>query len=112
MASSSPQKKTPPRNSKRKKNFSVYFTQYSDEQTPTFFLWARSLAICHQKFVFPILSPDPGNDTNISLGKYSLMWRKNRGAASFTPPLRRANNTVLQKNASVAGNRRVPITPV
>jgi len=73
-----------PRNSKR--NFSVYFTQYSDDQPQPFFLWGPLPAICTQEIVLPILSPDSRHDSNIHCGKYSLAFvAENRGRGQVYP---------------------------
>lgn len=78
----------------------VYFTQYSDDN-PNILLVGPLPGDLHQEIVFPILSPDPGTDSSIHFGKYSLHVGGNRGRGQVYPTGEKSNNTVY--NASVAG---------
>jgi apocytochrome f len=55
----------------------------------------------HQEIVFPILSPDPGSDSSIHFGKYSIHVGGNRGRGQVYPTGEKSNNGVF--NASVDG---------
>jgi apocytochrome f len=55
----------------------------------------------HQEIVFPILSPDPAEDSTIHFGKYQLHVGGNRGRGQVYPTGEKSNNTIF--NASAAG---------
>jgi apocytochrome f len=78
----------------------VYFTQYSEDQ-PNILLVGPLPGDNHQEIVFPLLSPDPGADSNIHFGKYQLHVGGNRGRGQVYPTGEKSNNGVY--NASVAG---------
>lgn len=56
----------------------------------------------YQEIVFPVLSPDPRTDKNVSFGKYSVHVGGNRGRGQLYPTGEKSNNSVF--TASVAGN--------
>jgi apocytochrome f len=78
----------------------VYFTQYSDND-PNILLVGPLPGDQHQEIVFPILSPDPGSDSSIHFGKYSIHVGGNRGRGQVYPTGEKSNNGVF--NASVDG---------
>lgn len=55
----------------------------------------------YSEMVFPLLSPDPSKDKNISFLKYPIYLGANRGRGQVYPDGSKSNNTVF--NASVAG---------
>jgi apocytochrome f len=78
----------------------IYYTQYSDDQ-PNILLVGPIPGDQHQEIVFPILSPDPSQDSSIHFGKYQLHVGGNRGRGQVTPEGVKTNNNVF--TASVAG---------
>ena len=78
----------------------VYYTQYSDDQ-PNILLVGPLPGDQHQKIVFPVLSPDPAEDSSIHFGKYQLHVGGNRGRGQVYPTGEKSNNGVF--NASAAG---------
>ena len=79
----------------------IYYTQYSDDQ-PNILLVGPLPGDDHQEIVFPVLSPDPGTDSNIHFGKYQLHVGGNRGRGQVYPTGEKSNNTVY--NAPAAGS--------
>lgn len=55
----------------------------------------------YQEIVFPVLSPDPGTDSSINFGKYSVHLGGNRGRGQIYPAGNNSNNAVF--NAPVSG---------
>ncbi len=55
----------------------------------------------YQEIVFPVLSPDPATNKNVSFGKYSVHVGGNRGRGQVYPTGEKSNNAVY--NASVSG---------
>ncbi|MEB3184635.1 MAG: apocytochrome f [Cyanobacteriota bacterium] len=78
----------------------IYYTQYSDDQ-PNILLVGPIPGDQHQEIVFPILSPDPAEDSSIHFGKYQLHVGGNRGRGQVYPTGEKSNNGVF--NASSAG---------
>ncbi len=78
----------------------IYYTQYSDDQ-PNILLVGPIPGDQHQEIVFPILSPDPSQDSTIHFGKYQLHIGGNRGRGQVTPEGVKTNNNVF--TASAAG---------
>ena len=78
----------------------IYYTQYSDNQ-PNILLVGPIPGDQHQEIVFPILSPDPAQDSSIHFGKYQLHVGGNRGRGQVYPTGEKSNNGVF--NASSAG---------
>ncbi len=78
----------------------IYYTQYSDDQ-PNILLVGPIPGDQHQEIVFPILSPDPAQDSNIHFGKYQLHVGGNRGRGQVTPEGVKTNNNVF--STPVAG---------
>ena len=79
----------------------IYYTQYSDDQ-PNILLVGPLPGDDHQEIVFPVLSPDPGTDSNIHFGKYQLHVGGNRGRGQVYPTGEKSNNTAY--NAPAAGS--------
>ena len=78
----------------------IYYTEYSAEQ-PNILLVGPLPGDQHQEIVFPILSPDPAQDSSIHFGKYQLHIGGNRGRGQVTPEGVKTNNNVF--TATVAG---------
>jgi apocytochrome f len=78
----------------------IYYTEYSAEQ-PNILLVGPLPGDQHQEIVFPILSPDPAQDSSIHFGKYQLHIGGNRGRGQVTPEGVKTNNNVF--SAAVAG---------
>jgi len=77
----------------------IYYTQYSDDQ-PNILLVGPLPGDDHQEIVFPVLSPDPGTDSNIHFGKYQLHVGGNRGRGQVYPTGEKSNNTVYTAPAA------------
>ncbi len=77
----------------------VYYTQYSDE-LPNIILVGPIPGDQHQKIVFPVLAPDPANDSSVHFGKYQLHVGANRGRGQVTPAGEKTNNGVFNASAS------------
>ena len=78
----------------------TYFLPYSDTQ-PNILLVGPLPGEQYQEIVFPVLSPDPGQDKSVSFGKYQIHVGGNRGRGQVYPTGLASNNTVY--NASVSG---------
>ncbi len=78
----------------------IYYTEYSAEQ-PNILLVGPLPGDQHQEIVFPILSPDPAQDSSIHFGKYQLHIGGNRGRGQVTPEGVKTNNNVF--SAAMAG---------
>ncbi|MEB3306688.1 MAG: apocytochrome f [Cyanobacteriota bacterium] len=78
----------------------IYYTQYSEDQ-PNILLVGPLPGDQHQEIVFPILAPDPAQDSSVFFGKYQLHVGGNRGRGQVYPTGEKSNNGVF--NASVAG---------
>jgi len=55
----------------------------------------------YQEIVFPVLAPDPGTDSSVNFGKYSVHLGGNRGRGQVYPTGENSNNTAF--NAPVSG---------
>ncbi len=78
----------------------IYYTQYSESQ-PNILLVGPLPGDQHQEIVFPILSPDPGQDSSVHFGKYQLHIGGNRGRGQVTPEGVKTNNNLF--TAPLAG---------
>ena len=78
----------------------IYYTQYSETQ-PNILLVGPLPGDQHQEIVFPILSPDPSQDSSVHFGKYQLHIGGNRGRGQVTPEGVKTNNNVF--TASIGG---------
>ncbi|MFM7085421.1 MAG: cytochrome f [Cyanobium sp.] len=78
----------------------VYVTTWNEEN-PNILLVGPLPGDDHQKIVFPILSPDPAEDSAIHFGKYQLHVGGNRGRGQVYPTGEKSNNGVF--TASAAG---------
>jgi apocytochrome f len=78
----------------------VYVTTWN-EANPNILLVGPLPGDDHQKIVFPILSPDPSEDSSIHFGKYQLHVGGNRGRGQVYPTGEKSNNSVY--TASAAG---------
>ena len=83
----------------REETEGVYFSQYSDDK-PNILLVGPISGDQHQEVVFPILSPDPKQDSNISFGKYQIHVGGNRGRGQVYPTGDKSNNTILTSSVS------------
>jgi apocytochrome f len=77
----------------------IYYTEYSAEQ-PNILLVGPLPGDQHQEIVFPILSPDPAQDSSIHFGKYQLHIGGNRGRGQVTPEGVKTNNNVFTATAA------------
>jgi len=77
----------------------IYYTQYSEDQ-PNILLVGPLPGDQHQEIVFPILSPDPGTDSAIHFGKYSIHVGGNRGRGQVYPTGEKSNNGVFTAPAA------------
>jgi apocytochrome f len=77
----------------------IYYTQYSETQ-PNILLVGPLPGEQHQTIVFPILSPDPGVDSNIHFGKYQLHVGGNRGRGQVYPTGEKSNNGLFTAPAA------------
>ncbi|MEO1590386.1 MAG: apocytochrome f, partial [Cyanobacteria bacterium J06632_22] len=72
---------------------STYFLPYSEEQE-NILLVGPLPGEQYQEIVFPVLSPDPSKDKNVSFGKYQIHVGGNRGRGQVYPTGQASNNTV------------------
>lgn len=79
---------------------STYFLPYSDTQE-NIVLVGPLPGEQYQEIIFPVLSPDPGQDKSVSFGKYQIHVGGNRGRGQVYPTGQASNNTVY--NATVNG---------
>ena len=79
---------------------STYFLPYSEEQD-NILLVGPVPGEQYQEIVFPILSPDPATDKNVSFGKYQIHVGGNRGRGQVYPTGQATNN--VKYTASKAG---------
>jgi len=70
----------------------VYFTQYSEENE-NIILVGPIPGDQNKEIIFPILSPDPATNSNITFGKYSIHVGGNRGRGQVYPTGEKSNNT-------------------
>lgn len=77
----------------------IYYTQYSADQ-PNILLVGPLPGDQHQEIVFPILAPDPGTDSAIHFGKYSIHVGGNRGRGQVYPTGEKSNNAVYTAPAA------------
>lgn len=78
----------------------TYFLPYSDDQQ-NIVLVGPLPGEQYQEVVFPVLSPNPNENKNVSFGKYQIHVGANRGRGQVYPTGQSTNNTVY--NASAAG---------
>lgn len=79
---------------------STYFMPYSENEE-NIVLVGPLPGEQYQEIVFPVLSPDPGQDKSIKFGKYSVHAGGNRGRGQVYPTGQNSNNTVV--NATTTG---------
>ncbi|MGD1861687.1 MAG: cytochrome f [Leptolyngbyaceae cyanobacterium] len=79
---------------------STYFLPYSEEQD-NILLVGPVPGEQYQEIVFPVLSPDPGQDRTIKFGKYAVHAGANRGRGQVYPSGQNTNNVAIK--SSVAG---------
>ena len=77
----------------------VYVTTWN-EDNPNILLVGPLPGDQHQKIVFPILSPDPSEDSAIHFGKYQLHVGGNRGRGQVYPTGEKSNNNVFTAPAA------------
>ena len=85
----------------------IYYSQYSAD-LPNTYLVGPLPGDQHQEIVFPILAPDPGTDSSIHFGKYSIHVGGNRGRGQVYPTGEKTNNALY--TAPAAGTVQA-ITP-
>lgn len=74
---------------------STYFLPYSDEH-PNWVLVGPVPGEQYQEIVFPVLSPDPSQDSSINFGKYAVHVGGNRGRGQVYPTGQASNNAVYK----------------
>ncbi|MBT9312896.1 cytochrome f [Leptothoe kymatousa] len=72
---------------------STFYTPYSDEH-PNWLLVGPVPGEQYQEIIFPVLSPDPAADKNVSFGKYQVHVGGNRGRGQVYPTGQATNNVV------------------
>jgi len=77
----------------------TYFLPYSSEQE-NIVLVGPLPGEQYQEIVFPILSPDPGQDRNIKFGKYAVHAGGNRGRGQVYPSGENSNNNAVKATLS------------
>jgi apocytochrome f len=77
----------------------IFYSQYSDDLPNTYLVGPIS-GDQHQEIVFPILSPDPGTNSAIHFGKYSIHVGGNRGRGQVYPTGEKSNNGVFTAPAA------------
>ncbi len=82
----------------------TYFLPYSEAQE-NILLVGPLPGEQYQEIVFPILSPDPAQDKNVSFGKYAVHVGGNRGRGQVYPTGVNSNNAVVKStvNGTVTG---------
>ncbi|NMF84395.1 apocytochrome f [Nodosilinea sp. P-1105] len=78
---------------------STYFLPYSEDQE-NIVLVGPLPGEQYQEIVFPVLSPDPGQNKAVSFGKYQVHVGANRGRGQVYPTGQASNNTVYNAIAS------------
>jgi apocytochrome f len=78
---------------------STYFLPYSEDQE-NIVLVGPLPGEQYQEIVFPVLSPDPGQNKSVSFGKYQVHVGANRGRGQVYPTGQVSNNTVFSAIAS------------
>lgn len=78
---------------------STYFLPYSEAQD-NILLVGPLPGEQYQEIVFPILSPDPGQDRNIKFGKYAVHVGGNRGRGQVYPTGQNSNNVAVKSTVS------------
>ncbi|MEM6254439.1 MAG: apocytochrome f [Cyanobacteria bacterium P01_D01_bin.156] len=83
---------------------STFYTPYSDEH-PNWLLVGPVPGEQYQEIIFPVLSPDPAADKNISFGKYQVHVGGNRGRGQVYPTGQATNNVIYtaSKGGVIAG---------
>lgn len=84
----------------KKKVGNLFFQPYNEE-TKNILVIGPIPGKQYEEIVFPILSPDPATNKNVSFLKYPIYVGGNRGRGQVYPDGSKSNNTVY--NASVAG---------
>jgi apocytochrome f len=79
---------------------STYFLPYSADEE-NIVLVGPVPGEQYQEIVFPVLSPDPAQDRNITFGKYAVHVGGNRGRGQVYPTGQNSNNNAVK--ATVAG---------
>jgi apocytochrome f len=77
----------------------IFYSQYSDDQ-PNILLVGPLPGDQHQEIVFPVLAPDPAQDSAIHFGKYQLHVGGNRGRGQVYPTGEKSNNAVFTAPAA------------
>ncbi len=84
----------------KEKTKDIYFQPYSDTQE-NIVLVGPIPGDEYAEIVFPVLSPDPGTDKNVSFLKYAVHVGANRGRGQIYPTGAKSNN--VQWSAPIAG---------
>lgn len=79
----------------------MYIQPYSDAK-PNILVVGPLSGDDYEELTFPILSPDPGTDSNANFGKYQIHVGGNRGRGQLYPTGDKSNNSVY--NATLTGS--------
>lgn len=79
----------------------MYIQPYSDAK-PNILVVGPLSGDDYEELAFPILSPDPGTDSNANFGKYQIHVGGNRGRGQLYPTGDKSNNAVY--NATLTGS--------
>jgi apocytochrome f len=79
----------------------MYIQPYSDAK-PNILVVGPLSGDDYEELTFPILSPDPGTDSNANFGKYQIHVGGNRGRGQIYPTGDKSNNAVY--NATLTGS--------
>jgi apocytochrome f len=92
----------------KKKVGKLYFSPYSEDKK-NILVVGPVAGKKYSEMVFPILSPDPAKDKNISYLKYPIFVGGNRGRGQVYPDGSKSNNTIY--NSPTAG-KILAINPI
>ena len=84
----------------KKKVGNLYFTPYSEDKKNILVIGPIGGKGYETELTFPILSPDPAKDSNVSYLKYPIYVGGNRGRGQVYPDGSKSNNTVYNSPAA------------
>ncbi len=79
----------------------MYIQPYSDAK-PNILVVGPLSGDDYEELTFPILSPDPGTDSNANFGKYQIHVGGNRGRGQIYPTGDKSNNAVYNATLTVS----------
>ena len=84
----------------KKKVGNLYFTPYSEDKKNILVIGPIGGKGNETELTFPILSPDPAKDSNVSYLKYPIYVGGNRGRGQVYPDGSKSNNNVFNSSAT------------